>query len=60
MFAVNNRQRGNKFDPFNLEPKEKKVQFERLAQSVRVKPLWWYTMVFGVVLIIYWYLNGNL
>ena len=60
MFSVYKGHRGIKFDPFNLEPKQKKIQFDRLGSSVRTKPLWWYVFVFVIVLIIYWYLNGNI
>jgi len=60
MFAAYKRHHGIKFDPFNIEPKEKKIQFDRLGTSVKTKPFWWYLMVFIIVLIIYWYLKGNL
>ncbi len=60
MFSAHKRQHGLKFDPFNIESKEKRIQFERLGSSVRTKPLWWYLMVFIIVLIIYWYLKDYL
>jgi len=60
MFSIHKKQQGFKFDPFNIESKDKRIQFERLGSSVRTKPLWWYLMVFIIVLIIYWYLKDNL
>jgi len=59
MFSVQKGHRGIKFDPFNLEPKQKRIQFDRLGSSVKTKPLWWLIMVFIVVLIFYGYLTDK-
>jgi len=64
MFSPGHKKRPYKFDPFNISERigqgRQGIKFERLARTVKPKPLWWLIIVFLLVLIVYWYLNTEI
>ena len=49
------------FNPFNLKNKitdnKYDIKFERLENRYRTKPFWWLSLVFIIVIVLYWYLT---